>query len=789
MSSICVPGLLALLAVAPLTVRADDKADTPARAADPAPADKPAAVAPAVKAVPLNLNLLHPLLRERAVQQLVAGAAKPEADKPVADKPADKPAESGAEKKAEAPAAAEKDKPAPAPDKALPEAKPAAPAAAVKRLPALKLAPAIRAQLGNAVRARAAAAAAADDSEESLLTDEDRKAIDEFAKKVAKEKKKLFEESIKTEVASVAKNAKLERDAEKKLSSLSAKAVEAALPEWEKAFAKWVESILPRSGGGAKSLATWSATSYARNTSVTGFSMPADTDAWKAALKEVLTPAQLAAHDEAVKAEEKKFQQDFGDYLATCEGQAGDQMAIAIDSELSRIAQFSGIDEDRQKKLKTAGDEAVKQCVKDWRVQMEKQLKAMEPKQREQMTARGGSIGVNLTEKNLQPKERAVWKDAVAALLKDDERQTLEKRYQEVRGRRADALAVLLANDLDRLVGFSAEERQKFLPLASKRLLKLPDYYFVNPENGGWYSLDMGQLLQHSQKMDDAELKPFLNAAQVKRFRSATPDQMSRTGYSYREKLDFGEVPKPEEMDEGEVERILSRFLHKESKKMKLKMFSTMEAQVDHVARVTKPSPETVGVLTTAAKGAAEEMAQNSIASLSNWLRTTFQSVKPSDMPSRLENLFTPYLDRNSQTPTPALWTSSVQRLLNEDQRKLWKTEIDAREVWRREGLTGIVLTELEKRLVLSADQRTRIGKKVDEVLKEYEPDFANYFSFGWHLQGYYTLIPIAMFTDKELEEYFDKKQVPILKDKSLPNATQYAESIRNQHNSRIRRQ
>lgn len=753
MSRICVPGLLALLAVAPLTVRADDP---------PSQAKKEEAKAPAAAA------------------------------KPVAEAPAANPAEKAAE-----PAAKKEDAP---PAKAAEPARAAAPAAvapAAKKAIALKLAPLLRLNLARpqAIRIGAGPGVAAEDDEgedgdnaAAKLSEEDKKALDEFVQKAAKLKRKQFEDTMKATVEAVAKEQKLERDTEQKLLTLSAKAVDATLPEWEQAFRKWLETLLPRAAG-PNPISKWAPENYIRNASVSDFTPPDETAAWKAALKEVLTPEQLASREEAAKAAEKKFQEDFGDYLATCEGQAGDQMAAAIDSELIRIVQFSGLDEERHKKLKAASDEAVKQCVKDWRAQTEKQLRAMAPKEREQMTSRGGMFGVNLQEKKFQPKERTVWKDAVAQHLQEQERQTLEARYKEVRGRRADALAILLTNDLDRLVGFSAAQREQFLPLAAKRLTKLPDYYFSNPENNGWYSLDPGQMLQQVQKLKDEELKPLLSETQLKRFRDASPDQMSRGNSYTREKLDMGDLPKPEEMDEVEVERLLSRFLHRESKKMKLKMFSSMEALVEHISRVTVPSPETVGVLTTAAKGAAEEMAQNGINNLASWLRNQFQSVKPSDVPGRLENLYNPYFgnDRNQMVP-PALWNTTVQRLLNEEQRKQWKAEMDAREQWRREGLASIVVTEVEKRLVLPEEQRTKLRKKVDSVIQEYEQDFSNYFSFGWHLQGYYTLIPIAMFSDKEMEEHFDKKQIDTLKEKSLANALQYAEMIRQNHNSRLRR-
>jgi len=626
-----------------------------------------------------------------------------------------------------------------------------------------------------------------EDEEESAarkLSDEETKALDEFISKVAKEKRTQMEAHMKAAVEAVVKETKLEAGAKKKLEAATGKVVDGAMESWQKAFRKYIEPMVQQAGNGSNQIKGWAAKSFQAARLGEDLPPPDESDAWKAVLKETLTPEQLTLRKEAARAAEKKFQEDYGDFLATAEGNAGDQMSAGIESEISRIAQFSGLDEERQKKLKAAGDDAVKECVKAWRRKMENQIKSLPEKQREQMVSRGG-MGVNLTDKTYQPKERQVWKDAVASLLKDQERELLERRSKEVRGRRADALAILLVSDLDRLVGFSAEQRTRFLPLASKRLTKLPDHYFVTPDNGGYHSLDPGQMLQQVQKLKDTELQPVFSEAQIKRFREASPDQLLRSSSHSREKLDVGDVPKPEEMDEVEVERVLSQFLHREAKKMKLKMLSVMVAQVEHIGRVVNPAPETVKVLTTAAKGAAEEMAAGSILNLSGWVRGQFMNVKPSDVPARLQNLFNPYFSERNLPAAPRMWTVAVDNLLNEEQRKLWKEEMALREQWRKDGLSIIVVSELEKRIVLADEQREKLQKKIEEVLKTYDEDFNNYFSFGWHLQGYYSLIPVAMFTEKEMEEHFDAKQRTSLKDKALGTSLQYAEMIRQNHKSR----
>ena len=57
------------------------------------------------------------------------------------------------------------------------------------------------------------------------------------------------------------------------------------------------------------------------------------------------------------------------------------------------------------------------------------------------------------------------------------------------------------------------------------------------------------------------------------------------------------------------------------------------------------------------------------------------------------------------------------------------------------------------------------------------------------HDQKLVHIIAKGRVTLPEMEEHFDKKQIETLKDKSLGNALQYAEMIRQNHSSRVRRQ
>ena len=634
---------------------------------------------------------------------------------------------------------------------------------------------------GNITESSAEPSADGDASKQ--LSEKQKKWLSEFIKKASTHKRKSYEKNA--EAAATALAASLEADAatREKLKALTPKAVEAATAQWTEKCTEWLTPFLIQAGESEEGMRGWEADQIADNSSVPGTIDPAETEEWKAGVKTVLTPEQFAAHEAKEKERLAKLREEMADYLAASEGQATEVMTRIMDGAMNRILQFTEIDDERKKKLKAASEEAVKLTMAGWKVRAEKQLLQMGENARTQMTRNGGVMGVNSNEKENKPAAQKVWKDAVASVLTEIEQKQIKERRAEVRSRRSEALAMVLVSDLERFIGFNDRQREELTKLAAPSLLKLPNTYFESPENG-YYSLDMALLLREMKKLTDEQLATQLDADQIKRWKAVSPAQLSRNNY-VREKVDLGKLPPPEEMDEVEVERLLSGFLHREARKMKKTVQGVMEAEVANIVRVANPAPEAVTVLHTAAKGAAEELTLNSVTNLESWVRGQFQNVKPEDVPARLQNLYNPYFSERQAQAEPEIWTASVERLLTEPQREAWKKELDSRAAWRRKGLSAMVMTELEKRLILSPEKRAPLHEKIAAVIAEFEPDFANYFSFGWHLQGYYAMIPLAMLSEKEMEEYFDKKQLETVKEKCLGNSVQYVEMIRRNHDSR----
>jgi hypothetical protein len=324
----------------------------------------------------------------------------------------------------------------------------------------------------------------------------------------------------------------------------------------------------------------------------------------------------------------------------------------------------------------------------------------------------------------------------------------------------------------------SEKQRSGLLELMIGPMERLPAMYFEAPDHGGYYQIDMALMMRQTKSIDDDRLAALLDGKQLKRWNEVNPAQLSRSGY-VRERIDPGKLPPASEMDEVEVERLLSGFLHREARKMKQKVQAMMQSQVENIVRVSAPAEEAVTMLNTAAKGAAEEMAQGSIGNLTSWVRSQFQNLKPADVPARLQNLYNPYNNDRQVLPEPRLWTAAVERLLSGPQLESWKAEQDARDAWRRRAMVAMVVSELEKRVPIKAERREALEKKLAEVIADYAQELGTYFSGTWYLQGYYTLVPLALFTDAEMAEFFDKQELETVKEKCLANATQYAEMLR----------
>ena len=128
-----------------------------------------------------------------------------------------------------------------------------------------------------------------------------------------------------------------------------------------------------------------------------------------------------------------------------------------------------------------------------------------------------------------------------------------------------------------------------------------------------------------------------------------------------------------------------------------------------------------------------------------------------------------------------------VDQSLDENQKKVWQAAADERAKWLQIGVSSFIVSELEKNLPLKQEQIDKLREKISAIIIDYQSDIENYFSTGWHVQGYYNMIPVALIPEKEMAEMFSKPELDIIKD-SMANANNYVESLRQQHDQRVKR-
>jgi hypothetical protein len=69
----------------------------------------------------------------------------------------------------------------------------------------------------------------------------------------------------------------------------------------------------------------------------------------------------------------------------------------------------------------------------------------------------------------------------------------------------------------------------------------------------------------------------------------------------------------------------------------------------------------------------------------------------------------------------------------------------------------------------------------------DYLPDIERYMTQAWHLQYYYSLLPLAGVKEDDLKKVFTERQWKLVQERDLPDSRQYWEGIENYHRRRLK--
>lgn len=622
------------------------------------------------------------------------------------------------------------------------------------------------------------------------LSKEDAATLREFCGKSSVQWLKNNEANLKASVTKFFESNHLTSEEQEKMLAV----LPAVSGELGTRWADKLEQMLQQSvlNSGARVIAQWKPEQFSESYAGYFHLSFQDTAAWKEALKQTLQPDKMAALEEAAKVRREKVLEKMKESLGACEDMVKQRLTQLMDGRARRVTQNSEIDEERVKLLTKAADEAVKAAVVAWRSQAEATVSGMTETElknlRKSIQEQRMDPWFLRSEKDItQPHEQPAWKEALATILTAEERKLFAERRREYRQRRAATLALTIVTELDPLFGFSEAQRAALTEAGAREMQGLPAFYFEPPDPNTYYGMNLQNLLARVQQIDAKWLEQTLEAGQFERWKTLKPEMLPQGNY-YREPVPVDEKAVAP-ANELEAEQMISDVLYSQSHAIRQRELNIMAAKVEIIARVTKLGPEGRTVLMTAAKGASERTAQNTFTQAEQYLRQQFQNTPFKNLQERLVNFSMPNFGNRGREPESPIWKAAIERVLDAPQKQAWQEDCESRSAWRLRTMAASGVSDLEQQMKLKPEQVEKLQKKVEAIIKDYEPELENYFSAGWYLQGHYNKVPVALLSEEEMKEIFSKEEVETLKDRCIPNALNYAENLKRNHSRRVQKE
>ncbi|RYD32653.1 MAG: hypothetical protein EOP86_15215 [Verrucomicrobiaceae bacterium] len=612
----------------------------------------------------------------------------------------------------------------------------------------------------------------------ALLPETIRRDFAAFSEKVVELRRGELKPDLDKAVIGVKEKARLDAEGAAKLDALAESAMNESLRNWQAEFAERYAPDLLK-GDAEALLKSWKPEQFTFGTAPSPIS-PARTDVWKEGLRKIVTAEYYAAAEAEAKAAREEAQQAAERILTEAEKGAGGVLSTAMDAELESILLNVELDEAREKALRKAAEDAVKDTLKRWRERAEKRMEEMDDQILSQVQ-RIEDLGVGDPEAAGKPQDSEIWRTARGGVLTENERQSIAEGQERIKQRRAEALAMTMLAEVDQQVGFSEAQREKLLALGSGRFLSF-EVRTIGRGMGDEGIPDPGMMLPVLQGIPDDSLAAVLDPGQTARWKAVSGEDLPQRYFTIRSPFGSDSPPAAgaEPVDELEASRLITLKLADESVKIKEKYFSRIQGKVENLARATALPPETTARLRTAGKGAAEQLAQNAVGNMEQNLMNQVRGVKPAELPDRLAkiSLFNGYRERIPQADPP-LWEAALKRLLTKSQREIWQRECRAGQAWRRRALSAFVASGVERHVTLSPEKSALLLEKLEGVLQKYESDINNMMSPGWQYQSFYSAIPVALLTEKDMAGIFTPKQLETVRTRCLGQAEQFATMIR----------
>ena len=493
---------------------------------------------------------------------------------------------------------------------------------------------------------------------------------------------------------------------------------------------------------------------------------------WDEVVGGVMPAEVLAAWRKIDKEERAKADAELADMIKPSEQQAEQQMRVSMDAVIDGIGLTLNLTKDRQLALEKLSKEAVQEALKLARKGWLEQAKNYSVTERKRMR---GNLYFGLNEER-QAIKLPTWTEGIKKLLTDAELTRMAAENKEREMRNALAISRICVEEMDKMLALSQSQRTRLEPLLAELMQPL-----MEQRRQQYWSYNASQLFQTAGKVNEAKLRAILDDVQLKHWQ----EMIASSNGSARNNLPDLNGTFPEAPD---MQVAISQHLYKMYQTERTRTLAAMMPQVEEATRLLSLPEPVVAKLNTAAKGAVESSLENWRQFAENLVRQSVQTATPKNLLQVLAGTERANYSRNETRPqNTELWKGMLQATLTEAQQKTLQQSAEERHNYRLKAMAAMSTSELDRRRKLSEEQCGKIETALQKVLSDYLPDIERYMSFQWFLQYYYALVPLAGVEEKEMKAILTPEQWKMFKDRDLPDALQYWEGIKNNHEQRLK--
>ncbi len=482
---------------------------------------------------------------------------------------------------------------------------------------------------------------------------------------------------------------------------------------------------------------------------------PEDQDIWAKALRQALTPGQLDAWTQVQTKRKDDIEKEIGDALKNGADRTRTEEKAQVELECKRIETALNLPKERADKLEALGKTAVEQSVASWRQRMEKSLLALDETQRRPLLANGFYLEAAVSGSAL---DQPVWQEGLRKIVTADDSVLLKAAGETRKAKRCQVMGKVMIMLLDDKVALTATQREKLEPIADRLVKDVPDLYpQVGPNN--YYSVTPDLFYQAAEKAPSSEIRPILDDLQWKHWQelrhSASPTFNPNVDLVDKSR-DFGKT--------DDTESIISNFFYDKTQEERQRSLAVNVLKAEDITRVAGLGAESTQRLEVAARGVTEEHLMTWKWFVEQQIRSQLQDLTPDNVKQRLTAMQGFFFQQNFGMPNPdTLWDKTVETELTAKQQAAWKTELDARQAYRENAISGLVLAEFDRQNELSDAQWSKLQPIISGVVHDYADGITQIFSgmngVPWYMGGPYVLIPFAGIDDAQLKTILSEEQ------------------------------